>query len=426
MIDEMKKTPDSFFVSKPHKTKSHGYRYVVSNRRPNFLQAQRHYFKTLAEAENFIQKELEIQKSAAKLVQTAKDILAYRSAARNALNIEMTLKEVADAYLELQLKLERLGERKTVHEAMNEYFAWRKSNDVSIRLPQVVKEYLEKYALKHPGKPINSCKYQLTRFAETLGDIPLVQVTPAKLEHYITHMENRSNGVARTRPRGQYVSLRTQHVVFRYIHALFSYCKKAGYISRNYANGVILSPLPPYDPKAYTPEDIAFAINLFKDDKYTRLYICMAAFTGIRPAELGRLHWSDVKIADKVIFLSSAKTKTRFRRSVKMPDNLLEWLAEWRDMFGSDELVFPELSHYQWRFLTYFRKHRTVIFDGLRHSCASYLLAMTSNSSVTSEQLGHTTKILKTHYMDLVHKEDAERFFNIKPSNLKEYLNHAN
>ena len=417
--------PD-FYVSEPKAVTYRGYRYVVSYKHPDFTVVARRYFKELEDAEEFVRSEKEVQASAANIKQSASDILEYRQASRIVIERGLTLEEVVNLFLGVQLKLDKLDEAKTLGRAMSEYVAWRKDNNVSIKLSEAINKYLNEY-LPRRGKTasLGACRYQLERMLETLGDMPLVRLTSGKVEGYITHMENRSHGVARSRPRGQYASLRTQHVVLHVIHAFLAFCKKSGYISKNCADGVILPALPSNDPKAYSPEDIAYAISLFDDDKYTKLYVCMAAFTGIRPAELGRLRWRDIKIPDKVIFLSSLKTKTRVRRAVKIPDNLMEWLAEWQPMFGTDEMIFPDLAQYQWRFLSKFRKGRKVIFDGLRHSCASYLLALTGNSSVTAEQLGHSVKILKTHYMDLVHKEDAERFFNITPSTIKQYLDNG-
>ena len=125
---------------------------------------------------------------------------------------------------------------------------------------------------------------------------------------------------------------------------------------------------------------------------------------------------------EEVITLDMQTTKTTRRRVVKLPKNLVEWLAPWKKYFGKNKPLFKSFSSTHQRFLYTFRQYRRVIHDGLRHSCASYLLALTKNSEVTAEQLGHSTKILKTHYMDLVREKDAIRYFDIRPSTIKKYL----
>lgn len=51
----------------------------------------------------------------------------------------------------------------------------------------------------------------LMRLLDEIGDIPLVMLTADRIENWVTTLRNKSRGVPRTRPRGKYVSLYTQH-----------------------------------------------------------------------------------------------------------------------------------------------------------------------------------------------------------------------
>ena len=51
--------------------------------------------------------------------------------------------------------------------------------------------------------------------------------------------------------------------------------------------------------------NIIAALKLFAPGSVHRLYICIAAFAGIRPAEIGRLKWLDIDLEERVIRLSS-------------------------------------------------------------------------------------------------------------------------
>ena len=51
--------------------------------------------------------------------------------------------------------------------------------------------------------------------------------------------------------------------------------------------------------------------------------------------------------------------------------------------------------------------------DVTRHSCASYWLSATGNASTVATALGHSEAMLRKHYMALVTKADAEKFWAI-------------
>lgn len=119
-------------------------------------------------------------------------------------------------------------------------------------------------------------------------------------------------------------------------------------------------------------------------------------FSGIRPTELGRLTWHNIDLNERDITLNAAVTKTCFRRKVRIQDNLMEWLELWKSYWNSDLPVLPKCSNYQIHILYRMRTCKRVIFDGFRHSYASYLLALTGNSADTAEQLGHRVEMLKT------------------------------
>ena len=54
--------------------------------------------------------------------------------------------------------------------------------------------------------------------------------------------------------------------------------------------------------------------------------------------------------------------------------------------------------------------------NALRHSFASYHLALHQNAATTALQLGHTdSRLLFEHYRELVHPEDAKAFWEITP-----------
>ena len=126
----------------------------------------------------------------------------------------------------------------------------------------------------------------------------------------------------------------------------------------------------------------------------------------MRPLEIERLTWDDV--LEQYIEITAAKAKTRKRRLVSLSDNLKEWLS-----LGGD---LP---------LTNKRKRlgRVVQIAGLnwqpdimRHSFASYHLAMHTSADKTALELGHRdSKMLFAHYRELVTQETAQAYWSIRP-----------
>lgn len=53
--------------------------------------------------------------------------------------------------------------------------------------------------------------------------------------------------------------------------------------------------------------------------------------------------------------------------------------------------------------------------DILRHTCASMLMGAGRSASDVAAGLGNSPQILLTHYRELVRREDAERFWAIRP-----------
>src|SRR5262245_36132097 len=85
-------------------------------------------------------------------------------------------------------------------------------------------------------------------------------------------------------------------------------------------------------PQIFTPAEIS-AIFAAADSEILPA-LAIAAFAGLRLAEVARLDWCEVKLAEKVIVIEAAKSKTAARRLVSITDNLEEWLIPRARPFG--------------------------------------------------------------------------------------------
>src|SRR5437667_10484692 len=71
--------------------------------------------------------------------------------------------------------------------------------------------------------------------------------------------------------------------------------------------------------------------------------LAIAAFAGLRLAEVSRLDWREVRLSEKLIVVGAENAKTAARRLVPIGDNLAGWLAPHAKRFGSVNPCAEEL-----------------------------------------------------------------------------------
>lgn len=145
-----------------------------------------------------------------------------------------------------------------------------------------------------------------------------------------------------------------------------------------------------------------------------RLYFAIAAFTGIRPAEILRLEWSH--IGPDYIEVPAARAKTASRRLVPVQPNLTQWLATIPLTPGP---VVPRNSQAVKSMLWMLKKKVAGISQNiLRHSYISYRLAATQDAAKTALEAGNTPQVIFRHYRELVTPQQAEDWFSICPQSV--------
>ena len=143
-------------------------------------------------------------------------------------------------------------------------------------------------------------------------------------------------------------------------------------------------------------------------------YFAIALFAGIRPTELQKLDWSNIDLEAKRIRIIPETAKKRRMRYVDVSANLLEWLLPHRRVIGA---VYHDRKRFD-----LVRQQAAIKWapDIMRHSFGSYHLAQHENAALTSLQMGHqNTGVLFNHYRDLVKREDASQFWDIRPQVVK-------
>lgn len=115
---------------------------------------------------------------------------------------------------------------------------------------------------------------------------------------------------------------------------MFYFAESRGYLPKGFAQ---------VDSVAMAEEETA-EIEIFRPEELIRVlehaepalvpFIAVAAFAGLRHAEIQRLDWAEVRLEDGFIEVKASKAKTASRRLVPITDNLKAWLAPLRQASG--------------------------------------------------------------------------------------------
>lgn len=210
------------------------------------------------------------------------------------------------------------------------------------------------------------------------------------------------------------VSGRTKNNYLQAINVLLEFAKKQKYLPRDLAimDEVEQAEEDDFEIEIFTPEEITKILAAANKDIVP--VIAIGAFAGVRTAEISRLDWSEVNLEKRYIEVKKSKAKTRSRRLVPIPENLVAWLKPIVKTSGpiwerSEVLMFEQIrdsandASVKW-------KH-----NALRHSFISYRVAINNNVNEVAMEAGNSPDMIFKHYRELVTEETAKTWFGITP-----------
>lgn len=173
-----------------------------------------------------------------------------------------------------------------------------------------------------------------------------------------------------------------------------------------------------YKVQTYTPDELEKLLGVVSPSWLP--LIVLGAFAGLRPEEIcpdtrsGKhgLTWQSFLWHRAKIDVPASLSKVRRRRFVPLCDAAMAYLAPYRESVG---LVVPPMKVSN--FIAKWTKASGVAWrtDGLRHSYASYRLALTQDIQALSLEMGNSPKMIHDHYLDLKHEDEARAWFALRP-----------
>lgn len=246
---------------------------------------------------------------------------------------------------------------------------------------------------------LKSLTFWLERFCQDFGSRPIAAITVEDLDNYFRAFPGSPKSRANFRAN---------------VGVLFSYATKRRMLDSNPVLHTSKPKLLDNPPGIFTVDELHALLDAacrIAPDMVPMLAI--GAFTGLRDAEVRRLHWSEINLQRGFVEVKAAKAKSARRRLVPIPPNLARWLAP----HTARGAVVPVNARKK---LDAVRKAAGVTSwpkNGLRHSFASYRLAAIHDAPRVATELGHNTShMLYSTYRELVLPEEAERYWQIAPA----------
>ena len=281
-------------------------------------------------------------------------------------------------------------------------------------LSEAVKEMLQAKEREHTSKAyMKVLKFYLGQLAEAFH-CPLRSVTTSQLGDFLRDMK---------------VSARSKNNARGTLGAFFKYCKERGWLPKDH-DGIALVPKfkeKPNEIEIFTPQEIAHFLGHARSEMVP--FLAIGAFAGLRSAEIERLDWKEVHLAERFIEVKAAKSKTASRRLVPITENLAKWLAEHAQKEGR-VVPFDNVSK-QIGWLVEDtntglkaaakkeKKDQVKVVEwkknALRHSFISYRVADIQNVNQVALECGNSPSVIFKHYRELVRPAEAKKWFGIEP-----------
>ena len=290
-----------------------------------------------------------------------------------------------------------LPEHATFTEAIKFYVRHTAPHGGQKTVAQLLEDYVaEKEKANRREATVSEIRTRIGRLGYDFGESPVHEITTHDILQWMDKHEYR--GVSRDNYRRAFV-------------AFFNFAVKRGHAQANPAEAIDRVSVEERIPEILTPKEVQCLMYAAQEHAPRMVpYFAIGLFAGLRPAEIEETNWREIDLTTRRIRVRPEVAKKRRQRLVDLSDNLVEWLAPYREEQGA--ICFGRHDFDKVR-----RKAKVQwASDIMRHSYGSYHLAQHEDAAKTSLQMGHLrADVLYMHYRDLVTREDAETYWGIRP-----------
>lgn len=233
----------------------------------------------------------------------------------------------------------------------------------------------------------------LARFAKGREARAVASISAAEVEEFLAQFKN---------PNSRATWLNR-------VSTLFAFAVRRDFLPKNPCDRIERVTVDRRAPFVLSPAQAATLLKVAPT--IVRPYVILGLFAGIRPAELLRLKWAEVNLSTQTVTVNEAKT--RRRRIVALHPKAVALLA-------ACPLQTGMISPHNTTVRKFKRKARLALglaawpSDLLRHTAASYLLALHGDAGKVATMLGNSSAVLLNHYHQPVKAEDCAAFWQVE------------
>jgi|SRR6185369_5990924 len=286
------------------------------------------------------------------------------------------------------------------------FLRWRSEQALGAEIPKVKKEYMDIKKRAGLAPPtISELESTLRPFAERFtGNIAHV-----KREQVAAFLDERSPS-----PR-RWNNMRNAIV------GMWRFARREGYL-----------PATLTSVETMELRKVSLTVHTYSKEELLRLLavvekewlplIVLGAFCGLRPEEIQPnprhkgykpgLQWQNINWNKGIVDVPAGVAKDRRRRFAPLTDAARAFLSDWKSEKG---FVVPARATDKPRARWVKDSGVTWRKDALRHSFASYRLAVRKNMPELTLEMGNSAAMVHRHYLDLKHEEDGVSWFGIRP-----------
>ena len=274
-----------------------------------------------------------------------------------------------------------------------------------VTVGQAIEEYIEKCKIRVTEGTLRNYKRFLSDFNKKYSEKKIAAIKPKDMmDHLMMYEDSTSNWLNAQRA----------------LSKLFVECEKYGYCSKNPCH--LLE--PPRNVKSpgreyLSADDTRKLLQCAEKRKNKGLviYLALGLFGGLRPSEAFRMDAKHINLKTGYIRISADITKTHSfkERTFQIESTLMAWLRRYYDG-ESKPVSYKNGEALGYAVYTAFKNadvKKTP--DVLRHSYGTYRFALTGNSAETASIMGHSESIGNHYYRGRATKDEAMKYFAIRP-----------
>ena len=313
---------------------------------------------------------------------TASEMIQLRSAQEQLSSVRVRLDTAANQYANAVGKLGKVK----LDEAVEFYLRHHDQQTEEIDVTQLVKRFL---AFKETSGVSAAYHRDLRNRARSLVEFHVGAVsdlTPELMARYFKHLNFDA------------VHHNNQ---LRVIRTLVNFAQSQGYLpdTIDLLKAVSRKKTRKASYPIYQPHEFEALLDGANDEMIPPLILL--GFCGVRPNEMRRLNWRDIRFESRTLVIDAINAKTASRRTVPLCEAALGWLREFK---GSEGPIWGCKSDYWSKALN--RLHRKTgvkqLPNALRHSYISYRLTLTGDVNRTALEAGNSAAMIHSNYHALV------------------------